>query len=162
MENDKNQDVQELNESAEMVEKDPLDVALEEIENLKTQLLYKAAEFENYRKRTMSEKSDLILNGGQNVIKAILPVIDDIERALPNTTDEGWVLIAKKLSKVLEGLGLQKIDTTDAEFATALHEAVALVPGLGEDKKNKVIDCLQAGYKLNDKVIRHAKVAVGN
>lgn len=150
-------------------EKDPLDVALAEIEDLKKQLLYKAAEFENFRKRTIAEKTELILNGGEKVIKAILPVLDDIERAIENapkaedttTLEEGWELIAKKLNKTLEGLGVQKMDTTDADFNTDVHEAIAMVPGMGDDKKGKVIDCVQAGYTLNDKVIRHAKVAVG-
>ncbi len=150
-------------------DKDPLDVALAEIEDLKKQLLYKAAEFENFRKRTIAEKTELILNGGQNVIKSILPVLDDIERAIANAPanddikalEEGWELIAKKLNKTLESLGVQKIETTDADFDTDYHEAVAMVPGMGDDKKGKVIDCVQTGYKLNDKVIRHAKVAVG-
>ncbi len=159
--------IQTTEEVAE--EKDPLDVALAEIEDLKNQLLYKAAEFENFRKRTIQEKTELILNGGQNVIKAILPVLDDIERAIenaPKNTDiqaleEGWELIAKKLNKTLEGLGVQKINTTDSDFNTDFHEAVAMVPGMGDDKKGKVIDCVQTGYTLNDKVLRHAKVAVG-
>lgn len=156
-------------ESNEEEEKNPLDVALAQIEELKTQALYRQAEFENFRKRTVSEKADLILNGGQNVIKAILPVLDDMERAIENASkaesmeklEEGWELIAKKLSKALESLGVQKIDTKDAEFNTDFHEAIALVPGMGDDKKGKVIDCVQAGYTMNDKVIRHAKVAVG-
>lgn len=150
-------------------EKDPLDVALAQIEELKTQALYKAAEFENFRKRTVAEKTELILNGGQNVIKAILPVLDDMERAIENASkaesiealEEGWELIAKKLNKALEGLGVQKIETKDADFNTDFHEAIALVPGMGDDKKGKIIDCVQAGYTMNDKVIRHAKVAVG-
>jgi len=150
-------------------QKDPLDIALEEVSDLKNQLLYKAAEFENFRKRTIAEKTELILNGGQNVIKAILPVLDDMERAIENAAktddikaiEEGWELIAKKLMKTLEGLGVQKMDVSDAEFNTDYHEAVAMVPGMGDDKKGKVIDCVQTGYTLNDKVIRHAKVAVG-
>lgn len=150
-------------------EKDPLEAALAEIEQLKTQALYKAAEFENFRKRTIAEKTELILNGGQSVIKAILPVLDDMERAIANASkaesvealEEGWELIAKKLHTVLGSIGVQKIDTADADFNTDFHEAVALVPGMGEDKKGKVIDCVQTGYMMNDKVIRHAKVAVG-
>lgn len=153
----------------EMEEKNPLDVAIEEVNELKKQLLYKAAEFENFRKRTIAEKTELILNGGQNVIKAILPVLDDMERAIETSAktddikalEEGWELIAKKLNKTLEGLGLQKIEANNADFDTDFHEAVAMVPGMGDDKKGKVIDCIQAGYTLNDKVIRHAKVAVG-
>ncbi len=148
-------------ETTDTEERDPLDIALSEIEDLKTQLLYKAAEFENFRKRTMSEKAELIINGGQNVVKSILPVLDDMERALAADPNDGWELIAKKLVKALEDMGVQRIDTDNAEFDTDLHEAVALVPGLGDDKKNRVIDCVQTGYKMNDKVIRHAKVAVG-
>lgn len=162
-------DTENTTEAEPAEEKDPLDVALAEIEELKTQALYKAAEFENFRKRTIAEKTELILNGGQNVIKAVLPVLDDIERAIENAPkadsvealEEGWELIAKKLNKILEGLGVQKINTEDADFDTDFHEAIALVPGMGDDKKGKIIDCVQAGYTLNDKVIRHAKVAVG-
>ena len=150
-------------------EKDPLEQAQAEIEQLKTQILYKTAEFDNYRKRTLKEKAELILNGGEKAVSAILPVIDDMERALANgekTDDpavlrEGMELIYNKMMKALESLGVKKIDTDNADFDTDMHEAVAMVPGMGDDKKGKVIDCLQAGYQLNDKVIRHAKVAVG-
>jgi len=149
--------------------KDPLEAALEEIEQLKTQMLYKTAEFDNYRKRTLKEKAELILNGGEKAVSAILPVIDDMERAIDNgskTDDpavlrEGMELIYHKFMKALEGLGVKQIETEDADFDTDMHEAVAMVPGMGDDKKGKVIDCLQKGYQLNDKVIRHAKVAVG-
>ena len=150
-------------------EKDPLKAAKAEIEELKTQMLYKTAEFDNYRKRTLKEKAELILNGGEKAVSAVLPIIDDMERAIENgakTDDpavlrEGMELIYNKFIKALEGLGVKKIDTTDADFDTDMHEAVAMVPGMGDDKKGKVIDCLQTGYMLNDKVIRHAKVAVG-
>ena len=150
-------------------EKDPLEQAQAEIEQLKTQILYKTAEFDNYRKRTLKEKAELILNGGEKAVSAILPVIDDMERALANgekTDDpavlrEGMELIYNKMMKALESLGVKKIDTDNADFDTDMHEAVAMVPGMGDDKKGKVIDCLQKGYKLNEKVIRHAKVAVG-
>ncbi|MBR1409962.1 MAG: nucleotide exchange factor GrpE [Prevotella sp.] len=150
-------------------EKSPLEKAQAEIEELKTQLLYKAAEFDNYRKRTLKERAELILNGGEKVITAILPVLDDMERAIDNgekTDDpqvlrEGMELIYQKFIKTLEAQGVSKIETKDADFDTDVHEAVAMVPGMGDDKKGKVIDCLQEGYKLNDKVIRHAKVAVG-
>ena len=148
-------------------EKDPLDAALAEIENLKSQMLYKQAEFENYRKRTIKEKAELILNGGEKTITAILPVLDDFERALADKTDdpkaikEGMELIFHKFVKTLEGLGVKKIETTDKDFDVDYHEAIAMVPGMGDDKKGKVIDCVQTGYTLNDKVIRHAKVAVG-
>ena len=153
----------------EPVEQDPLEKAQAEIEKLKNQLLYKAAEFDNYRKRTLKERAELILNGGEKFITAILPIIDDMERAIesgaktddPEVLREGMTLIHQKFIKVLEAQGVSKIDTENADFDTDVHEAVAMVPGMGDDKKGKVIDCLQQGYKLNDKVIRHAKVAVG-
>ena len=156
-------------EESETEEKDPLEKAEAEISELKTQLLYKAAEFDNYRKRTLKERAELILNGGEKFITAILPILDDMERAIENgaKTDDpevlrdGMTLIHQKFMKTLEAQGVSKIDTADADFDTDLHEAVAMVPGMGDDKKGKVIDCLQPGYKLNDKVIRHAKVAVG-
>ena len=138
----------------EAEEADPLEKAQKEIEELKTQLLYKVAEFENYRKRTLKERAELILNGGEKFITSILPILDDMERAIDNgakTDDpevlrEGMTLIHQKFMKTLEGQGVSKIETQDADC---------------DDKKGKVIDCLQEGYKLNDKVIRHAKVAVG-
>ena len=150
-------------------EQDPLEKAMAEIEQLKTQILYKTAEFDNYRKRTLKEKAELILNGGEKAVSAILPIIDDMERAIENgakTDDptvlrEGLEIIYNKFVKALEGLGVKEIETEDADFNTDVHEAVAMVPGMGDDKKGKVIDCLQKGYQLNDKVIRHAKVAVG-
>lgn len=150
-------------------EKDPLAVAQEEIETLKDKYLRSVAEFDNYRKRTLKERSELILNGGEKVITAILPVIDDMERAIENgakTDDlevlrEGMTLIHQKFIKILESQGVSLIPTDDSDFDTDVHEAVAMVPNMDDDKKGKVIDCLQKGYKLNDKVIRHAKVAVG-
>lgn len=150
-------------------EKSPLDVANEQIAELKDKYLRSVAEFDNYRKRTLKEKAELILNGGEKAISAILPVLDDMERAIANgekTEDpkvlrEGMELIYAKFQKVLEGLGVKKIDTEDADFDTDVHEAVAMVPGMGNDKKGKVLDCIQTGYMLNEKVIRHAKVAVG-
>lgn len=150
-------------------ETDPLTKAQTEIEELKDKYLRSVAEFDNYRKRTLKERAELILNGGEKVIAAILPVIDDMERAMENgskTDDpevlrEGMTLIHQKFLKILEAQGVSKIETEDADFDTDIHEAVAMVPGMGDDKKGKVIDCLQQGYKLNDKVIRHAKVAVG-
>ena len=150
-------------------EKEPLEKAQEEIAELKDKWLRSVAEFENYRKRTLKERAELILNGGEKTITAILPILDDMERAIANgekTDDpkvlrEGMTLIYQKFMKTLEAQGVSKIETEDADFDTDVHEAVAMVPGMGDDKKGKVIDCLQQGYKLNDKVIRHAKVAVG-
>lgn len=148
---------------------DPLAEANAEIEELKDKYLRSVAEFENYKKRTRKEVADLILNGGEKTVAAILPIIDDMERAIDNAgkaedikaLEEGWELIFKKLMKTLESLGVKKIDTDGKDFDVDYHEAVAMVPGMGDDKKGKVIDCVQAGYMLNDRVIRHAKVAVG-
>lgn len=165
------QDVAET-ETEEMDEAEvtnPLEAAESEIADLKDKYLRQVAEFDNYRKRTLKERAELILNGGEKTITALLPVLDDMERAIQNgakTDDpevlrEGMNLIYQKLMKVLESQGVTKIDTADADFDTNLHEAIALVPGMGDDKKGKVIDCMATGYKLNDKVIRYAKVAVG-
>ena len=172
-ETDKEAEASENSENSEdsenSEEQDPLEKAQAEIAELKNQLLYKVAEFENYRKRTLKERAELILNGGEKFITSILPILDDMERAIENgakTDDpevlrEGMTLSHQKFMKTLESQGVSKIDTENADFDTDLHEAVAMVPGMGDDKKGKVIDCLQHGYKLNDKVIRHAKVAVG-
>ena len=153
--------------TAETEELDPLAKAEQEVETLKKQLLYKTAEFENYRKRTLKEKAELILNGGEKTIAAILPILDDFERAIadksedPKVIKEGVQMIFNKFNKTLESLGVKKIETKDKDFDVDFHEAIAMVPGMGDDKKGKVIDCVQTGYTLNDKVIRHAKVAVG-
>ena len=163
-------------ESVTETETEAVEEAEDELSALKSQVadlndkyLRSVAEFDNYRKRTLKERAELILNGGEKVLTAILPVVDDMERAIENgakTDDpqvlrEGMELIYHKLVKVLESQGVTAIDTTDADFDTDVHEAVAMVPGMGDDKKGKVIDCVQKGYKLNEKVIRHAKVAVG-
>ena len=150
-------------------EKSPLEQAQEQIEELKDKYLRSVAEFDNYRKRTLKEKAELILNGSEKAVGAVLPILDDMERAIANgekTDDpkvlrEGMSLIYTKCQKVLESLGVKEIETADADFDTDVHEAIAMVPGMGDDKKGKVLDCVQKGYKLNDKVIRHAKVAVG-
>lgn len=154
---------------AEPTEAEKLAEAEEQIAKLKDQVLRQMAEFDNFRKRTIKEKSELILNGGQKVVESLLPVLDDLDRALANmktaddvaTLREGVELIACKLMKTLAGHGLTKMETADAEFDTDFHEAIALVPTPDEKQKNHIIDCVQPGYLLNGKVIRHAKVAVG-
>jgi molecular chaperone GrpE len=154
---------------AELTVEQKLEAAEEKIAELNNALLYKAAEFENYRKRTIKEKAELILNGGEKTIIALLPVLDDLERAMQHintatevsTLREGVELSINKLNKTLADQGLSKIDTKEAEFTTDLHEAIAFIPAPTDELKGKVIDCTQAGYKLNDKVIRYAKVAVG-
>lgn len=141
----------------------------EELEEQKNKFMYKVAEFENYRKRTLKEKTELVLNGGEKVLTAILPVLDDFERAqqnLKNSEDvnalrEGLELILQKLNKVLENQGLKVINAVGQDFNTDFHEAIAMIPAANDEQKGKVIDCVQTGYMLNEKVIRHAKVAIG-
>ncbi len=150
-------------------EVDPLETAQAEIAELKKQLLYKAAEFDNYRKRVIKEKADLILNGGEKVITAILPVMDDMERALEQMQKsedlqavvDGVGLIQKKFMGILEKQGVKAIDTKDADFDVEVHDAIAQFPAPTPEMKNKVVDCTLKGYKLNEKVIRHAQVVVG-
>ena len=163
-----NEDAVKEVESEEMGEsKDSVEALKEENSKLKDQLLRTIAEFDNFRKRTNKEKAELILNGGKKTITDILPVLDDFERALEDKSDdpvaikEGMQMIFNKFVKTLEGMGVKKIETNEADFNTDYHEAIAMVPGVGEDKKGKVIDCVQTGYTMNDQVIRHAKVAVG-
>ena len=164
---EENQPEKSNKESEDKEETDPLTITQEEVEKWKDKYIRLAAEFDNYKKRTLKEKSELILNGSEKTISTILPILDDFERALadktedPKTIKEGFDLIFKKFLKALETLGVNKIETDDADFNVDYHEAIAMVPGMGDDKKGKVIDCVQTGYKLNDKVIRHAKVAVG-
>ena len=150
-------------------ESDPLEVANKKNAELNDKYIRKVAEFDNYRKRTLKEKTDLILNGGEKTITKILPIIDDMERAIANgektddvaTLREGMDLIYKKFLKILQGEGVELISPVGEDFNTDYHEAIAMVPGMGDDKKGKVIDYVQTGYTLNGKVIRYAKVAVG-
>ncbi|MBR5466571.1 MAG: nucleotide exchange factor GrpE [Bacteroidaceae bacterium] len=158
----------EETENKETVEVDPLEAAQAEIAELKKQLLYKIAEFDNFRKRVIKEKADLILNGGEKVIASILPVMDDMERALEQmhkaddvqAVVEGVTLIQKKFMGILEKQGVKAIETKDADFDVEVHEAIAQFPAPSEEMKNKVMDCTLKGYKLNEKVIRHAQVVV--
>ena len=170
-------EVENAEQNAETTEEQPVEEAPQEtiesvkaeLEALKDKYLRAVAEFDNYKKRTLKEKTELILNGSEKTITAFLPILDDMERAIANADkatdlqalEEGWELIFSKFVKVLNTLGVKKIETTDADFNVDYHEAVAMVPGFGDDKKGKVIDCIQTGYTLNDKVIRHSKVAVG-
>lgn len=145
-----------------------LEAANKAIEEQKDKYLRLSAEFDNYRKRTMKEKAELIKNGGEKTISAILPILDDMERALQNAQKsediqavcEGIELISQKFQKVLAQEGLEKMEPVGEAFDTDFHEAIALVPAPSEEQKGKVLDCVQTGYKLNDKVIRHAKVVV--
>ena len=139
-----------------------------QVEELKNQQLYKVAEFDNFRKRVMQEKADLIKNGGAKVITTLLPIIDDLERAQQNMDNyedveavkEGLNLIIDKFFKLLAQEGLKKMNVVGQPIDSDLHEAIAMVPGQPDEQKGKVMDCLTAGYTLNDKVIRYAKVAV--
>ena len=140
-----------------------------EVADLKDRLLRQMAEFDNFRKRTMKEKAEIILNGSASVVTDILPVIDDLERAIANSAKsedfgalkEGVELIYNKLMHTLEQKGLQKISPKNEPFDTDFHEAIAMISAPDEESKGKVLDCAIDGYKLNDKVLRHAKVAVG-
>ena len=161
--------------SKDVKEDDNPEVCEEESEKLRSELdeykdkyLRLMAEFDNYRKRVLKEKSELILNGGEKVISSILPVLDDIERAEESMTtiedsksfQEGVSLIFEKLKTILEKNGLKKMDTVGEQFNVDFHEAIAMVPGQPDELRGKVIDSVQTGYLLNDKVLRHAKVAV--
>ncbi len=146
-----------------------LEAAETKIAELQDKYLRQAAEFDNYRKRTIKEKADLILNGAEKTITAILPILDDMERALKNmekaedvaAVKQGVDLIFQKFIKILGEQGVKKIETENADFNTDLHEAIAQVPAPSDEMKGKVIDCVKNGYTLNEKVIRHAQVAVG-
>ena len=158
-----------IEESEEERVQRELNEANEKIATLEDKYLRQVAEFDNYRKRTLKEKAELIKNGGERAIESILPVLDDFERALANMAKDenaqeiltGVELIYNKFMGILKQNGLQKIETEGQEFNTDYHEAIAMVPTPDEALKGKVLDCVQTGYMLNDKVIRHAKVAVG-
>ena len=165
---------QQTEEQEQPVQEEPtteeqLEKAKEEIAELHDRLLIKIAEFDNYRKRTLKEKTELILNGGEKIITAILPVLDDMERALKNMQDaedvkalaEGVELIFKKFLDILEKQGVKPIEATGADFDVDLHEAIAQLPAPEESLKGKVLDCTKTGYTLNEKVIRHSQVVVG-
>lgn len=165
-------DVPESEETATSEEdklKKELEQAQTELEQQKDKYLRLSAEFDNYRKRTMKEKAELILNGGEKTISSILPVVDDFERALQNmqkATDvsavkEGVELIYNKFMTVLKQNGVKVIETKDQPLDTDFHEAIAVIPAPAEEQKGKILDCVQTGYMLNEKVLRHAKVVVG-
>ena len=142
--------------------------AKNQIDNIQDKYLRLCAEFENYRKRTMKEKTEIIKTAAEKTIIAILPVLDDMERAIANMQKsddakallEGVELINSKFLKILSNEGLHKIETENSDFNTDFHEAIAMLPASNEEQKGKIVDCVQTGYQLNDKVIRHAKVAV--
>ncbi len=172
-ENVNNTEEQVVEPEEPLSETDQLKLQLAEAEakiaELQDRYLRQAAEFDNYRKRTMKEKADLIKSAAEKVIVAELPIVDDMDRALDNMEKgmdadaciEGFKLIAQKFKNTLTQQGLEKIETDGQDFDTDFHEAIALIPAPSEELKGKILDCVQAGYKLGDKVIRHAKVAVG-
>ena len=153
----------------EMSVEDKLAAAETKVAELQDKYLRQVAEFDNYRKRTIKEKAELILNGAEKTITAILPILDDMERALKNmdkmedvaAVKEGVDLIFQKFVKILGEQGVKKIETENADFNTDLHEAIAQVPAPSDEMKGKIIDCVKTGYTLNEKVIRHSQVAVG-
>lgn len=165
-EKNKEEDKEDKNETAENKE---LANLKEEVEEWKKKYLYQAAEFDNYKKRTLREKADLIKTAAERTITDILPILDDMERAMANmdkahdleSLKKGVELVFTKLNKALEKQGLKKIETKDQDFNTDFHEAIAMIDAPTKEQKGKVVDCVQNGYTLNDKVIRPAKVAVG-
>ena len=172
-ENNDNVENTEQQPEEPLTEEEQLKLQLAEAEakiaELQDRFLRQAAEFDNYRKRTMKEKAELIKSAAEKVLVAELPIVDDMDRALDNMEKgmdadaciEGFKLIAQKFKNTLAQQGLEKIDTDGQDFDTDYHEAIALIPAPTEELKGKILDCVQAGYKLGDKVIRHAKVAVG-
>ena len=160
-------------EAAPLTHEEQLEKELEDaqavIEEQKDKYLRLSAEFDNYRKRTMKETAELILNGGEKSISSILPVIDDFERAIKTmetakdvkAVKEGVELIYNKFMAVMAQNGVKVIETKDQPLDTDYHEAIAVIPAPSEEQKGKILDCVQTGYTLNDKVIRHAKVVVG-
>ncbi|MBV8040697.1 nucleotide exchange factor GrpE [Bacteroides sp. AN502] len=162
-------ETQEQAGTEETEQVDELTKTQEELANMKDKYLRLSAEFDNYRKRTMKEKAELILNGGEKSISSILPIVDDFERALKNmetaedvaAVREGVELIYNKFMTVLGQNGVKVIETKEQPLNTDFHEAIAVIPAPAEELKGKILDCVQTGYTLNDKVIRHAKVVVG-
>ena len=156
-------------EEKELSVEEQLAVAKERIEQEKKEYMFLLAEFDNFRKRTIKEKADIIKNASEKAMTDLLPVIDDMERAMQaieasdniDSAKEGINLIYNKFIKYLEQNGVKAIDSTNADFNTEYHEAVTIFPAPDEDKKGKVIDTVQKGYTMNDKVIRHSKVVVG-
>ena len=156
-------------EEKELSVEEQLAVAKEQIEQEKKEYMFLLAEFDNFRKRTIKEKADIIKNASEKAMTDLLPVIDDMERAMQaieasdniDSAKEGINLIYNKFIKYLEQNGVKAIDSTNADFNTEYHEAVTIFPAPDEDKKGKVIDTVQKGYTMNDKVIRHSKVVVG-
>ena len=169
IENQESPNTEAAEPEAEATEADKVQEMGEKLAELNDKYLRLYSEYENYRKRTNMEKADLLLNGSREMMKAILPVIDDFERALKNMKNaddvnavlEGVELIYKKFIDILAKQGVSIIETKEADFDVDVHEAVAQLPAPTPELKGKVMDCTLTGYKLNEKVIRHAQVVVG-
>lgn len=171
---DVNSTVSENEEASEEVAEETVSLAEEneklkaEVEKEKKEYLFLMAEFDNFRKRTLKEKSELIKNAAESAFRGLLPIVDDFERALKATEDsgdaasvrEGMELIYKKLKKYMEQNGVKEMDPEDLEFDADKHEAISAVPVPDESLKGKIIDTVEKGYMINDKVLRHAKVVV--
>lgn len=157
-------------ESGEDTEEDDQQQLLKELSELRDTHLRLRAEYDNYRKRTMKEKSDLIKYAGEKTVTAFLEVMDDFDLALKNIeaakthegTTEGLQLIQHKLTSTLKSLGVNEMNVVGEDFNPENHDAVAMVPATSDEQKGKIIDCVQKGYTLNDRVLRHPKVVVGN
>lgn len=157
----------ELDENARL--QNELDEARAEIEKEKKEYLFLMADFDNFRKRVLKEKADIIKNAAERVLQGLLPIVDDFERGLAAAADasdaesirKGMELIYNKLIKYLQSQGVKAMETDGADFNPDFHEAIATIPAPSDDLKGKVLDTTQKGYMLNDKVLRHAKVAVG-
>lgn len=166
--NTPSEDVQPAEDACEDVEKRVKELE-EQVEKEKKEYLFLMAEFDNFRKRTLKEKSEIIKNAGENVLKGLLPIMDDFERGLKaaenspeaDSVKEGLKLIYTKLQKYLNQNGVKEMDPSDDTFDTEKHEAISVVPVPDEDKKGKILDTVEKGYTINDKVLRHAKVVVG-
>lgn len=152
---------QEPEAAAEPTAEDKLQEMGEKLATLNDKYLRLYSEYENYRKRTNIEKADLLINGSREMMKSILPIIDDFERALAvKNDDEGVQLIYNKMMKILEQKGLKAMEVKGEKFDEALHEAVTQIPAPAPEQKGTVIDVIEKGYYLNDKVLRYAKVVV--
>lgn len=160
-----------INEDQDETEalKDQLDKAQKTCDSMKKDYMFLMAEFDNYKKRTLKEKSEILKNAAESSLKGLLPIVDDFERGLAAIKDssdvqsvkEGMELIYNKLVKYLASNGVKAIESTGATFDPDLHEAIAMIPTEDAEQKGKVIDTVEKGYMLNDKVLRHSKVAVG-
>jgi len=164
-----NNEANEEKEATETVEENPVEVLEAQVQSEKERYLRLFAEFENYKKRTMKERIELFKTAGQDVMVALLPVLDDFDRAKGAAEDEdsteqfseGVTLVYNKLHGMLKAKGVAVMESTGEDFDPEIHEAITEIPAPTEEMKGKIIDTIEKGYTLNDKIIRHAKVVVG-